>query len=141
MKTFGNSVGRLEDPDLLAGRACFADDILLGDELHAAFVRSPHGHAAIERIDCAAALALDGVHAIYTAADFAPHLKIDRLVVRCMLFLRAWSPPCEGGKFLGNSVGKVLRRKCGKFRKSGDVAVYCLLQRIPNKIATGACSS
>ncbi|MEE8438846.1 MAG: xanthine dehydrogenase family protein molybdopterin-binding subunit, partial [Micropepsaceae bacterium] len=81
MKTFGNSVGRLEDPDLLTGRACFADDILLGDELHAAFVRSPHGHAAIERIDCAAALALDGVHAIYTAADFAPHLKVDRLVV------------------------------------------------------------
>ena len=81
MKTFGNSVGRLEDPDLLTGRACFADDILLGNELHAAFVRSPHGHAAIERIDCAEALALDGVHAIYTAADFAPHLNIDRLVV------------------------------------------------------------
>ncbi len=81
MKTFGNSVGRLEDPDLLTGRACFADDILLGNELHAAFVRSPHGHAEIERIDCAEALALDGVHAIYTAADFAPHLNIDRLVV------------------------------------------------------------
>jgi carbon-monoxide dehydrogenase large subunit len=81
VKTFGNRIGRLEDPDLLTGRAQFADDILFGDELHAAFVRSPHGHAAIERIDCTEALALDGVHAVFTAADFSPHLKVDRLVV------------------------------------------------------------
>ena len=81
MKTFGNSVGRLEDPELLTGRACFVDDILFGNELHAAFVRSPHGHAAIERIDCVEALALDGVHAVFTAEDFAPHLKVDRLIV------------------------------------------------------------
>jgi carbon-monoxide dehydrogenase large subunit len=81
VKTFGNSVGRLEDPELLTGRACFVDDILFGNELHAAFVRSPHGHAAIERIDCVEALALDGVHAVFTAEDFAPHLKVDRLIV------------------------------------------------------------
>ncbi|MGY9107553.1 MAG: xanthine dehydrogenase family protein molybdopterin-binding subunit, partial [Alphaproteobacteria bacterium] len=81
MKTFGNSVGRLEDPELLTGRACFVDDILFGNELHAAFVRSPHGHAAIERIDCVEALALDGVHAVFTAEDSAPHLKVDRLIV------------------------------------------------------------
>jgi len=81
MKTFGNSVGRLEDPNLLTGQACFADDILLEDELQAAFVRSPHGHAAIKKIDCTEALALDGVHAIFTATDFAPHLNVDRLVV------------------------------------------------------------
>lgn len=81
MKTFGNSVGRLEDPELLTGKACFVDDILFGNELHAAFVRSPHGHASIERIDCTEALALDGVHAVFTAEDFAPHLKVDRLIV------------------------------------------------------------
>jgi carbon-monoxide dehydrogenase large subunit len=81
VKTFGNSVGRLEDPELLTGKACFVDDILFGNELHAAFVRSPHGHASIERIDCTEALALDGVHAVFTAEDFAPHLKVDRLIV------------------------------------------------------------
>src|SRR5687768_209026 len=47
----------------------------------AAFVRSAHGHALIRGIDKSAALALDDVYAIYTAADFAPHLANDRLVV------------------------------------------------------------
>jgi aerobic carbon-monoxide dehydrogenase large subunit len=37
--------------------------------LHACFVRSPFARAAIVSIDTAEALALDGVHAVYTAAE------------------------------------------------------------------------
>ena len=37
--------------------------------LHACFVRSPHPRARILGIDSSAALALDGVHAVFTAAD------------------------------------------------------------------------
>ena len=73
--------GRIEDPELLTGRARFIDDIRLDGMLHAAFVRSQHGHAAIRGLDKSAALALPGVHAVFSAADFAPHLKVDRLVV------------------------------------------------------------
>jgi carbon-monoxide dehydrogenase large subunit len=80
-RTFGNRVGRLEDPPLLTGQGRFLDDINPAGVLHAAFVRSPHGHAGIRAIDTSAALALPGVHAVFTAADFAPHLKIDRLIV------------------------------------------------------------
>ena len=80
-RTFGNRVGRIEDPALLTGQARFADDLRPQGLLHAAFVRSPHGHALIASIDKSAALALPGVHAVYTATDFAPHLKEDRLVV------------------------------------------------------------
>ncbi len=67
--TFGTSVRRLEDPDLLVGRARFVDDIKIPGTLAAAFVRSPHAHAAIGTIEVGAARALPGVHAVYTLAD------------------------------------------------------------------------
>ena len=80
-RTFGNRVGRIEDPALLTGRGRFVDDIKIPSMAHAAFVRSPHGHAAIRSIDARAALATSGVFAVYTAADLTPHLKLDRLIV------------------------------------------------------------
>jgi carbon-monoxide dehydrogenase large subunit len=57
------------------------DDIALPGMLHAAFLRSPHAHAAITRIDTSAAAAMPGVHAVLTLADLAPHLTDTRLVV------------------------------------------------------------
>ncbi|HMI96116.1 MAG TPA: xanthine dehydrogenase family protein molybdopterin-binding subunit [Micropepsaceae bacterium] len=80
-RTFGNRVGRLEDPALLTGKGRFVDDIRFPSLAHAAFVRSPQGHAAILSIDTKAALAVPGVLGVFTAADFAPHLRIDRLIV------------------------------------------------------------
>jgi carbon-monoxide dehydrogenase large subunit len=66
---FGASVKRKEDPALLRGEGQFVDDIHLPGMLHAAFVRSPHAHAKLGRIDTSAALALPGVHAVLTYAD------------------------------------------------------------------------
>src|SRR5829696_2287655 len=80
-RLFGQNVRRLEDPDLLTGRARFVDDIHLPGLLEAAFVRSPHAHAAIRGIDKTAAVALPGVHAVYTLADLKPHLTTERLAV------------------------------------------------------------
>ncbi len=80
-KVFGASVKRLEDPPLLRGRARYVDDIVLPGMLEAAFLRSPHGHAAIEAIDTSAALARSGIHAVYTLADLRPYLTTERLVV------------------------------------------------------------
>lgn len=77
----GKSIGRVEDADLLRGNGRFVDDIHLPGMLHAAFLRSPHAHAAIGRIDAKRALALDGVYAVYTLDDLAPHLKATELVV------------------------------------------------------------
>ncbi|MGE3257977.1 xanthine dehydrogenase family protein molybdopterin-binding subunit, partial [Pseudonocardia sp.] len=67
----GRPVQRVEDPRLLAGRGRYLDDITLPGMLHAAFVRSPHAHARLVSVDASAALALDGVVAVYTAADLA----------------------------------------------------------------------
>jgi carbon-monoxide dehydrogenase large subunit len=66
---FGASVKRKEDPALLKGEGQFVDDIHLPGMLHAAFLRSPHPHAKIKRIDTSAALAVGGVHAVLTHAD------------------------------------------------------------------------
>ena len=80
-KVCGKRVGRLEDNDLLRGLGRFIDDIRLPGMLEAAFVRSPHGHAAIRGVDKTAALAYPGVHAVFTLGDLMPHLRIERLVV------------------------------------------------------------
>jgi carbon-monoxide dehydrogenase large subunit len=77
----GTSVPRLEDAALLRGEGRFIDDLSFPGMLHAAFVRSPHAHAAIRGIDKSAALALPGVRAVLTAADLRPYLRNERLVV------------------------------------------------------------
>jgi len=60
---------RNEDARLLTGQALFLDDLDLPGMLHAAFLRSPYAHARIRSIDADRALAMDGVVAVYTAAD------------------------------------------------------------------------
>ena len=57
----GARVRRLEDPRLLRGQASFVDDLHLPSVLHAAILRSPHGHARIRKIDLSAVRASPGV--------------------------------------------------------------------------------
>ncbi|MCZ8310289.1 MAG: xanthine dehydrogenase family protein molybdopterin-binding subunit [Magnetospirillum sp.] len=80
-KLVGQSVPRIEDPPLLRGTARFVDDVNLPGMLAIAFVRSPHSHASIGRIDTQAARALPGVRAVFTMEDLRHHLTADRLVV------------------------------------------------------------
>ena len=80
-RNFGAPIRRNEDARLLRGQALFVDDVELPGMLHAAFLRSPHAHAAIHGIDKKAALAQPGVRAVYSYADLKPHLISDRLVV------------------------------------------------------------
>jgi aerobic carbon-monoxide dehydrogenase large subunit len=65
----GMRIKRLEDPRLLSGRGRYLDDLALPRMLFASFVRSPHAHARIVRIDATAARALPGVIAVFTADD------------------------------------------------------------------------
>ena len=80
-RLIGQSVARLEDRELLCGKARFVADIKFPDMLHASFVRSPHAHARIVAIDARAALNLPGVVAVLTASDIRAVAKSDRLVV------------------------------------------------------------
>src|SRR5215468_244587 len=69
VRYFGAAVPRIEDPELVAGRGRYLDDIVLPGMAHAAFVRAVHAHARIRAIDARAAAALPGVIAVLTAAD------------------------------------------------------------------------
>src|SRR5262249_25369740 len=73
-------IPRIADVPLLRGEARFIDDIVVPELLHAAFVRSPHAHAAIRGVDRDAALALPGVHAVLTLDDLAPVLAKRRML-------------------------------------------------------------
>jgi carbon-monoxide dehydrogenase large subunit len=71
----GRRVSRAEDPRLLTGHGTFVDDIVRPGMLHACFVRSPLPRARILGIDPSAALELDGVRAVFVAADLNPGVR------------------------------------------------------------------
>jgi aerobic carbon-monoxide dehydrogenase large subunit len=75
--TLGCSLPRLEDPPLLTGRGEFVGDIGFPHQLYMRVVRSPYAHAALLRVDVAAARAALGVAAVWTAADIADLPPID----------------------------------------------------------------
>src|SRR5438067_13767454 len=73
----GQSVARLEDPPLVTGRGQFAGDINFPHQLTMRIVRSAHAHGRIKAIDTAAARALPGVFAVWTADDISEVPPID----------------------------------------------------------------
>ncbi|MDP6100631.1 MAG: xanthine dehydrogenase family protein molybdopterin-binding subunit [Dehalococcoidia bacterium] len=77
----GERLARVDAPDRVTGRAVYAADISLSGMLHGRVLRSPHAHAYIKKIDATRALALEGVKAVVTAADF-PALKKGGVIAR-----------------------------------------------------------
>jgi carbon-monoxide dehydrogenase large subunit len=65
----GSSVERIEDLRFLRGKGTYVDDVLKSGVLHAVILRSPIAHGRIKSIDASAALQIDGVHAVITAAQ------------------------------------------------------------------------
>src|SRR5580692_423993 len=82
MAFVGRSVPRLEDPPLITGRGLFAADVSFAHQLHMRVVRSAHAHGRIVSIDARAALAADGVIAVWTAVDVADIPPIDFRLTR-----------------------------------------------------------
>src|SRR3954453_19325840 len=71
MPFIGQPLPRLEDVRLLTGSGRYTDDVHFENETYAAFVRSPHAHARVLRIDCSSARAAEGVLTVLTAAEYA----------------------------------------------------------------------
>ena len=67
----GAAVLRKEDGRFLTGRGQFVADIDVPGALWCHFVRSPHAHARLLRIDTSAACRASGVLAVYTGEDMA----------------------------------------------------------------------
>ena len=68
-RVFGSGIRRREDPRLLTGTARYTADFSLPGMVHAAILRSVHGHARIRGIDVSRAKQAPGVVAVYTGAD------------------------------------------------------------------------
>jgi carbon-monoxide dehydrogenase large subunit len=102
----GTAVRRVEDPDLLVGRAAFVDDLPLDGVLHVHFVRSTYAHALIVSVDAEDARRMPGVVAVFTASDLdlAPYEGLMQLNAQCM------RPPLADGKvrFVGDCVAAVV---------------------------------
>jgi carbon-monoxide dehydrogenase large subunit len=71
----GQAVTRIEDAPLIQGRGRYTDDVQPQGAAHAYVLRSPHAHAAIQRIDVASARAAPGVLTVLTGGD----VQADRL--------------------------------------------------------------
>jgi aerobic carbon-monoxide dehydrogenase large subunit len=67
----GRSVPRPNLARLTAGRGQFVTDVVLPRMVHVAFVRSPHAHVRIAKLDTAAARKVAGVVAVVTGAELA----------------------------------------------------------------------
>ena len=91
----GAPVRRKEDFRFLTGKGRYVDDINRPGQAHAYFLRSPHAHANISRIDTSAALASPGVVAIYTGEDLAAD-KIGGLICGWMIHSKDGSPMKAG---------------------------------------------
>ena len=70
LKVIGTRPVRHDGPDKVTGRARYGADVNLPGLLYARVLRSPHAHARIKSIDTSKALALPGVKAVVTGADF-----------------------------------------------------------------------
>jgi carbon-monoxide dehydrogenase large subunit len=70
-KLFGSSIKRREDPRLITGKGVYTDDVRLPGQVYAAFVRSPHAHARVKRVDVSRAKGVPGVVAAYTGKELA----------------------------------------------------------------------
>lgn len=66
----GQPVRRKEDLRFVTGKGCYTDDLNIEGQAYAVMVRSPHAHAVIRSIACREALAVPGVLAVLTGADF-----------------------------------------------------------------------
>ncbi|KAA2215006.1 xanthine dehydrogenase family protein molybdopterin-binding subunit [Teichococcus oryzae] len=114
----GARVRRKEDLRFLSGRGQYTDDLVRPNQLHSWILRSPHAHARINSIDTAAAMAMPGVVAIYTARDIeAAGLG----GVPC-----GWQVTGKGGKVMAEPAHPVLAS--GKVRHVGDPVAFIVAE-------------
>ena len=87
----GAAVRRKEDYRFLTGKGQYTDDISRPGETRAFFLRSPHAHARIRKIDVKAAETMPGVVAVLTGEQLAAD-KIGNLICGWKIHSKDGSP-------------------------------------------------
>jgi carbon-monoxide dehydrogenase large subunit len=125
----GASVRRKEDFRFITGEGHYTDDITLPRQTYAAFVRSPHAHAAIKGIDAAQALKAPGVLAVYTGEDLAAD-KVGGLICGWMIHSKDGSAMKAGGhpalaqgkvRYVGDHVAVVIAETVAEARAAAEL--------------------
>jgi len=132
----GQPVRRSEDPTLVRGEGRYTDDTRRTGQTYAVMVRSTVAHGLIRGIDTAAAKAMPGVLAVYTAADLTGYGGL-----KCNLPLKSRDgspirytprPALAGDKvrFVGDPVACVIAETIAQ-AKDGAEAVVLDIEPLP----------
>ncbi len=125
----GQSVRRLEDRRFLTGTGQYMADIDLPRQLHAYFLRSPHPHALIRKIDTTAAAGAPGVALVATGADLVAD-NIGTLPCHVGIKNRDGTPiakprrpaiATDRVRHVGDSVGLVLAETLAQARDAAEL--------------------
>lgn len=125
----GASVRRTEDHRFITGKGQYVDDINRPGQSYAVFVRSPHAHAAIKKIDVSAAEKAPGVLGIFTGDDLAAD-KIGGLICGWLIHSKDGSPMKAGphpalaqGKvrYVGDHVAVVIAETLAEARDAAEL--------------------
>ncbi len=112
----GARVSRKEDRRFITGAGRYTDDMVVAGMKAAAFVRSPHAHAEIRKIDTKRALAMPGVIAVLTGKELKAD-GIGNLICGWMIHSKdgtpmkmgAWSPlATDRARYVGDTVAVVV---------------------------------
>lgn len=121
----GQSLRREEDARFLTGRALYVDDMRFEGETWAHIVRSPHAHAAIDRIDLPQDM--PGVLGIYTWQDIAElgHLPCATAVATVEPMRVPPRPALANGRvrFVGDPVAFVVAETPAAARDAAEAVV------------------
>jgi carbon-monoxide dehydrogenase large subunit len=124
----GASVKRKEDIRFITGKGHYVDDINRPGQAHAYFLRSPHAHATIDRIDASEALKAPGVVAVFTGDDLAAD-KIGGLIVGWVIHSKDGSPMKVGAhpalaqgkvRYVGDHVAVVIAESYAQARDAAE---------------------
>ena len=127
----GQPVPRSEDPVLLRGEGHYADDISLPGQAYAVMVRSHIAHGVIRGIETAAARAMPGVLAVYTAAELAK-AGIGPLPPRQVMKNRDGTPmlspthyalPSDKVRYVGEAVAAVIAETVAEAKDAAEMVV------------------
>ena len=99
-----------EHVPFVQGQGRYLDDLDLPGSAHAAFVRSPHAHARLLRVDAAAAEKLPGVLAVLTGAQIQGRIKPVRARLDKPAYQETDWPALAGAKvrYVGEAVAAVV---------------------------------
>jgi aerobic carbon-monoxide dehydrogenase large subunit len=127
----GASVKRKEDHRFITGKGRYVDDVNRPGQAYAHFLRSPHAHATINKIDASAALKSPGVVAVFTGDDIAAD-KVGGLICGWMIHSKDGSPMKAGphpvlaqGKvrYVGDHVAVVIADTYAQAREGAEKIV------------------